>query len=119
MTDEMDTLRREAIMETVDVIQRAVWLFMHAQRQAQDCAALAYRMADDLRRPEPVAKRCMVGAHGSRNRKRLRRHHGGQECAAPRDDCPYAGRLCDCEAMDCPAACDCETCPDKDACKCC
>lgn len=45
MTDEMDTLRREAIMETVDVLQRAVWLFMHAQRQAQDCATLAYRMA--------------------------------------------------------------------------
>lgn len=85
MTDEMDTLRREAIMETVDVLQRAVWLFMHAQRQSQNAAWWGARMDAD----------------------------------APRDDCPYAGRLCDCEAMDCPAACDCETCPDKDACKCC
>ncbi|MBQ7625900.1 MAG: hypothetical protein IJS87_02405 [Rhodocyclaceae bacterium] len=118
VTDEMDTLRREAIMETVDVIQRAVWLFMHAQRQAQDCATLAYRMAAMI---YGYLSQSQNAAWWGRMDAAIENCADitGQECAAMRDDCPYAGRLCDCEAMDCPAACDCETCPDKDACKCC
>ncbi len=109
VTDEMDTLRHEAVIETVDVLQRAVWLFMHAQRQAQDCAALAYRMAAMIYGGfHPAQRDAQNAAWWARMDAAIENACAditGQERPAPRDDCP--------------AACDCETCPDKDACTCC
>lgn len=99
-TSELEQIRREAIMVTVNMLQSVGDLFMAVHNHAHDCAVTAQRMA------------ALVYGMKEQAEAEANPH------PAPRADCSYKHRLCDCGAMDCPAACDCETCPDKEACEC-